>query len=224
MGSAAESRGGDTRDASDSGQETREAPTDPEETRGAPSDSEEETRKVPLDPEEEIQEASSDPEVETKGETGPAAGSTKLRGLVVPARLKLVISSNPPPNSIIAHVESKDARKRGRSAAKVSADGRKNRRGSRRGECIDVQLRGLDDFAEEGGDTGTDSEGYVTGTGNRQQAMDSLEMEQWRKARKNKKCKRARPNDKLVVRARILYEGKIRQDSDVEKYKCRLVA
>ena len=62
-----------------------------------------------------------------------------------------------------------------------------------------------------------------TRTVNRQQAMDSLEIEEWRKARRKKKYKMARPNDKLVVGARMLHKGNMREDDEVEKDKCRLV-
>ena len=41
--------------------------------------------------------------------------------------------------------------------------------------------------------------GLSTATVNQQQAMDSLEMEVWRKARRTKKCKMSSPNGKLVV-------------------------
>ena len=83
-------------------------------------------------------------------------------------------------------------------------------------------MRGFDAFAEEGGDTGVDSDGHVTETVNRQKAMNGLEMEEWWKVRRKKKCKGARPNDKLVVRARMTCKRKIKED-EVEKYKCRLV-
>ena len=63
---------------------------------------------------------------------------------------------------------------------------------------------GGDDFAGEGGDTGADSEGHVIGAVNRQQAMNALEMEEWRKIGRTKKCKVARPNDKLVARGRVI--------------------
>ena len=49
---------------------------------------------------------------------------------------------------------------------------------------------------------------YVTGAVSRQQAMNALEMEEWREIRK-KKCKVARPNDKLVVGARVIYKRQI---------------
>ena len=89
------------------------------------------------------------------------------------------------------------ARRRGRrSTAKFSA----NEQGRRR-ECVDVRRWEHDDFSEEGGATGVDSEGHVTGTVNRKQVMNALEMKGWRKVRK-KKCKVALPNDKLVVGAR----------------------
>ena len=78
-------------------------------------------------------------------------------------------------------------------------------------------------FAEEGGDTDIDSERHATGTVNRQQAMNVLEMEERRKVRRKKKCEMARPNDKLVVGARMIYNRKM-EDIEVEKYKCRLVA
>ena len=63
-----------------------------------------------------------------------------------------------------------------------------------------------------------DSEGHVTGAVNRQKATNALEMEAWRKVRRKKKWKVARPNDKLVVGARMIYKKK-RNDCEVEK--CR---
>ena len=87
---------------------------------------------------------------------------------------------------------------------------------------VRLQRRGFDGFAGEGGDTGADSRGHVTGTKNRQQAMDSPEMEEWQKARR-KKGKVARPKGKLVVGTKILYKIKMRQGGEVAKYKCRLV-
>ena len=63
-------------------------------------------------------------------------------------------------------------------------------------------------FSEEGGAAGTDSEGHVTGAINRQQAMNALKMEEWRKFRK-KKCKVIRPNDKLVIGSRVIHNRKI---------------
>ena len=56
-----------------------------EERQEAPSDLVEETQETPSDPEEKTHELPSDPEVERQDETGFAAGSTDLRGLVVPA-------------------------------------------------------------------------------------------------------------------------------------------
>ena len=173
---------------SDSEEGTREAPSDSEETRVAPPDPAQETREAPSDPEEETQEARSDPNKETqeassdseekKGVARLAAGSRDLGELVVPARRKLTISDNLPPNNTIAHVESTGARRRGRgSAAKYFADDRR----SRRGEHVDMRRQGLDDFVEEGGATGADSEGHVTRAVNRQQMMYALEMEAWRK-------------------------------------------
>ena len=75
----------------------------------------------------------------------------------------------------------------------------------------------LDDFAVKGGDIGADREGHVIGTVNRQQAMDALEMEEWRKVRRKNKCKVVRPNDKFVVGARMIYKRKMK-DGVVEKY------
>ena len=119
---------------SDPKEETLEVPSDPEEeTLEAPSDIEEETLKALLDPEK-TQKAPPDSEEETRGvpsdsneETndvaGLAAGSTDLEGPIVPARRKLTISANLPPNNVIAHVESTGARRRERSsAAKFSGD------------------------------------------------------------------------------------------------------
>ena len=39
--------------------------------------------------------------------------------------------------------------------------------------------------------------------------MNALEMEEWWKVQRKKKCKVARPNDKLVVGARVIYNRKI---------------
>ena len=171
---------------SDRKEKTREAPSDPEEqTLEAPSDTDEEIQEAPLDPEETqkvppnsegtTREAPSDPGVETNDVVGLAAGLTGLEGLVIPARRKLTISGNLPPNNVNAHVESTGARKRERrSAAKLSADERERRRG----ECVDMRGQGFDDFAEEGRDTRSDSEGHVTRAVNRQQAMNALEIEE----------------------------------------------
>ena len=93
-------------------------------------------------------------------------------------------------------------------------------RGRQRRECVDVRRRGHDVFSEESGATGPDSEGHVTGAVNRQKTMNALEMEEWRKVRR-KKWKVARPNDKLVVRATMIYKRNIK-DGEVENYRCRL--
>ena len=152
-----------------------------------------------------IQEAPSDPGVETIDVAGLAEDPTYLEGPVVPARRKLPISGNLPPNNVNTLVESAGARRRGRtSTAKFSAE----ERGRRRKECVDVRGRGNDDFSEEDGATGADSEGHVTGAENRQQAMNAPEMDECRKVRKNKKCKVARPNDKLVAGARVICNRK----------------
>ena len=90
--------------------------------------------------------------------------------------------------------------------------------------CVDVRRRGLDNFAREGGDPGADSDGYDTGSINRQQAMNALEMKELRKVRRRKKkCKMARPNGKLVVGVKMIYKRNMK-DGEVEKYKCRFVA
>ena len=148
-----------------------------------------------------------------------------MEGPVVPARLKLTISGNLPPNNVKADVESASERRHGRSStAKFSAD----ERGRRRKECIDVRWRGHDDVSEEGGATGADSEGHVTGAVNRQQAMNTPEMEEGRNVWK-KKCKVARPNDKLVVRARVIYNikywtGRRGRRLQVLTYRSRVLA
>ena len=81
-------------------------------------------------------------------------------------------------------MESAGARRRGRSSTvKLSAD----ERGRRQIECIDVRRRGQDDFSEEGGATGADSEGSVPGPVNRQEAMNALRMLGWRDVRRKKK-------------------------------------
>ena len=52
-----------------------------------------------------------------------------------------------------------------------------------------------------------------------------LEMEEWRKVRRKNTWKVARPNDKLVVGARVIYNRKILdKDGEVEEYICRLIA
>ena len=139
---------------SDRKEKTREALPDPEEEiLEAPSHPDEETHEEPLDPEEtqrtppnpegETREAPSNPGVEIKYVAGFAVGSTDLERPVVPARRKLTIGGNLPPNNALAHVESTGARRRGRSsAAQFSAD----ERGKRRKECVDVQRRGRDNL------------------------------------------------------------------------------
>ena len=67
-----------------------------------------------------------------------------------------------------------------------------------------MRRQGHDDFSKEGGVTGADSEGHIFGAANRQQAMNTLEMEEWRNVRK-KKCNMARANDKIVVGGRVIY-------------------
>ena len=216
----------------DPAEDTQEAPPDPaKETRGAPSDREDEaqgtpsypekeTLEAPSHPEEETLEAPSDPDEKTICAAELADGPRDLEGPVVPASRKRTIGGNLPPNNLKAHVEPAGARRRGRrSTAKFSAD----ERGRQRGECVDVRRRGHDVFfSEESRATGPDSEGHVTGARNRQKTMNALEMEEWRKVRR-KKWKVARPNDKLVVRARIIYKRKMK-DGEVEKYRCRLAA
>ena len=68
-----------------------------------------------------------------------------------------------------------------------------------------MRRRGHNDASEEDGATGADSEEHVTGAVNRQQAMNALEVEEWKKVCK-KKCAVARPNDKLVIEARVIYK------------------
>ena len=70
-----------------------------------------------------------------------------------------------------------------------------------------MKRRRLDDFTDKGGDTGADNAGHVTGTVNRQQAMNALEMEEWRKTRSKKKYKIVRQNGKLVIGVRMIYGG-----------------
>ena len=183
---------------------TQKAPSGPtEEAREAPSNREDEAQGTSSDPEEKTLEEPSDPE-ETKNVAGLTEGTTDFEGLVVPARQKLTISSNLPPNNVKAHVESAGARRRRRSStAKFSDD----ERGRRRRERVGVRRRGHGDFSEEGGATENDNNGHVPGTVDRQQAMNALEMEEWRKVRK-KKYKLARPNGKLVIGARVIYNIK----------------
>ena len=210
-----------TQEASpDLAEETWKAPSDREgEAQWAPSYPEEETLEAPSDPEEETLEAPSNPDEKTKYAAGLAEGPTDLEGPVVPVSRKRTIGGNLPPNNLKAHVEPAGARRRGRrSTAKFSTD----ERGRQRGKCVDVRRRGHDVLSEESGATGPDSEGHVTGAVNRQKTMNALEMEEWRKVRR-KKWKVARPNDKLVVRSRMIYKTKMK-DGEVEKYRCRLTA
>ena len=206
---------------SDPEEETLETPSDPDEnTQEAALDLEEGTMEAPLDSEEETLETPSDPGVESKDVAGLAEGSTDLEGLVVPPRRQLTTSGNFPPNNVNAHMESTGACMRERSnAAKFSAD----EQGRWRGECVDVRRRVHDDFSENGGATGADSEGHVTGAVNRQKAVNALEMEKYRNVRRKKKWKVAQPNEKLVVGARMMYKRKMK-DCEVEKYRYRLTA
>ena len=52
--------------------------------------------------------------------------------------------------------------------------------------------------------------------------MNALEMEEWRKVGRTKKCKVGRPNNKLVTGAKMIYKRKVKDD-EVEKYRCQLV-
>ena len=52
--------------------------------------------------------------------------------------------------------------------------------------------------------------------------MSALEMGEWRKVRRKKKCKVARPNGKLMVVACVIYKIRMK-NGDVEKYIRRLV-
>ena len=158
--------------------------------------------------------------METNDVAGLAAGSTYLKGPVISARRKLTISGNLSPNNVNAHVESTGARMCERSSAAIfSADERERRRG----ECVDVRRRGHDDFSEEDRATGADSEGHITGAVNRQKTMNALEMEEWREAWREKKWKVARPNEKLVVGAMMIYKRNM-NDCGVEKYRCQFTA
>ena len=105
----------ETLEASSDPEETLEVPSDPEEeTLEASSDTDEKMQEAPMNPEEpqkappkpegETREASSDSGVEAKDVAGLAEGSTDLEGLVVPARQKLTVSDNLPPNDVIARV------------------------------------------------------------------------------------------------------------------------
>ena len=73
-----------------------------------------------------------------------------------------------------------------------------------------MRRRGLDHFAEEGGDNGTANGRYVTGKVNQKQAMNELNMEEWRKVRRKRKRKMARPNVKLVIGVRMIYKRKMK--------------
>ena len=83
-----------------------------------------------------------------------------------------------------------------------------------------MRRRGHDGLSEESGATGPDSEGHATGAVKRQKTMNALEIEEWRKVRR-KKWKVALPNDKLVVRTRMIYKRNMK-DGEAEKYRCRL--
>ena len=111
-------------------EETQEAPLYPdEETREAPSNPNEQTGETPSNPEKGTQKALSDSEEETEDVGGLAAGSTDLEEMVVPARRKLTISDNRPPNNVIRHVDLTGARRRERSNAAIC---RRTRKATRR--------------------------------------------------------------------------------------------
>ena len=80
----------------------------------------------------------------------------------MPAIRKLTISGNLSPNNLIAHVESTGAHRCGRSSVVFSADDQRRRRGRRREKFVGVRWRGLDGFADEGGDNGADRRGHAT--------------------------------------------------------------
>ena len=79
-----------------------------------------------------------------------------------------------------------------------------------------MRWRGLDGSATESRDTEPDNGGGVNETVNRQQAMDTLDRKEWRRAPGMTKCKMTRLNDKLVDGARILDKRNLREDGEVE--------
>ena len=118
---------------------------------------------------------------------------------------KLIISGKFPLCNAVVHVEpTTGARRCGRSsAAKYSGDDQRRRRE----DGVGVRRWGFDGVAGEGGDAGDDTEGHVTGTVSRQQAMNSLEMEEWRKARRKWNFMATRPNTSSWLGPRCLMRG-----------------
>ena len=173
------------------------------EAQGTPSNPEEETLEAPSDPEEETLEAPLDSEQETKMYQGMTKGQRIWKGRSYPrvgtspsvAIFRQIMSRRTWSRRVYAGVEEAGPQ----SSLPTSEEGDEESMCDSGGTC---------DFLEEGGATGVDSEGHVTGAVNRQQAMNTPDMEKWRKARK-KKCKVARPNDKLVVGARVIYNRKV---------------
>ena len=147
-----------------------------------------------------------------------------MGALIVPACRKVNISGNLPPNSVIAYVESTGVGGVEESAPQSILPMIKevDEKGDEESASI---CDGGDSncFAEQDGGSGADSEGHVVGTVNRQQAMNALGMEEWRKVRRKEKCRVARPNDKLVVGARVNCKRKMK-DGEVEKYGYRHIA
>ena len=72
-----------------------------------------------------------------------------MKGSLVPARRKLTISGNLPPNNVKTHVKSAGARRRGRSSTAKFSDeevGRQLR------QCVNMRRRGHNDSAAAKGE------------------------------------------------------------------------
>ena len=180
---------------------------------------------MPSCPKEETQEASSDPEEGTQDKAGSLTGWTDLGGPALPAHWKLTING-----IFLKKMTSPTWSQRVQTGMEEAAPQRFLPTIEEVDEEVDEKSASVCDyFASECGYTRADSERCVTGTGNRQQAMDSPGMEECRKAQKKWKCNIARPNYRqnyeLVVGSKIiLYERKIKRDGEVEKYNFQLVA
>ena len=177
---------------------------------------------------EETQEALSEHEREQQhkeGEAEPASGSANLEGPALPALRKLTIDNNIRP--ILS------SRKRSRKPHT-----------SVKGEALHCFLptveaekeNGVEDAlaCDDGGQVAMQATlDNIPEPRNRRQAMESPEWDKWWKAEETEmlgmveNCvykQLARPKNKLVVGAKMLYKRKIGQDGKIEKYKCRLVA
>ena len=190
--------------------ETQEAFSEHEgETQGAFSKLEEETQEALSELEEETQEALSEHEQEQQlkeGEARPASGSANLEGPALPVLRKLTIDGN-----ISPILSSRTRSRRPHTGVEGAAL-----------HCFFPAIEAEEEngvehalACEDGGQMAIQATVDIPEPGNRRQAMESPEWDEWRKAEETEmlgmvhNCVHkqvGRPKDKLVVGTKVLYK------------------